>query len=100
MSKEMTDEQRIWVLRIKSGPMKGTAVSHDGPPSNAYRAYVPESELSALREQVKVAREAMELAQQFNDGIRARVALKEPHYTASSILKDMLAKALAVGGAV
>ncbi len=39
-------------------------------------------------------REALGLAQQFNDGVRARVALKEPHYTASSILKDMIQKAL------
>jgi hypothetical protein len=42
-------------------------------------------------------RTALELAQQFNDGVRARVALKEPHYTASSILKDMLSKVLADG---
>lgn len=42
-------------------------------------------------------REVAELARQFNDGVRARVSLKEPHYTASSILKDMLEKALADG---
>jgi hypothetical protein len=45
----MSDEQKVWVCRIKSGPMKGTATSWDGPASSAYIPYVPEPALSALQ---------------------------------------------------
>jgi predicted urease superfamily metal-dependent hydrolase len=49
--------------------------------------------------EIERLRGALELSQQFVLAVRARVALKEPHYTASSVLKTMLEAILNPAGA-
>lgn len=74
--------------------------------------YVPKAQLEAAQARIEKLEEkigdydlqwatseaklkdTLKIAQQFNNNLRARVALKEPHYTESSILKDMLEKSL------
>lgn len=44
---------RVWVMRIKSGTLKGTATSWDGPPSNAYKEFISTEEHEHVLAQIR-----------------------------------------------
>lgn len=59
---------RVWIMRIRSGPMAGTATSWDGAPSSAYIPYVPESLLQKANAEVKELRSRISQLSSFDVG--------------------------------